>query len=569
MKKSKGFMLKGSIAAAAVLLSLHSNAVLAATASNVVSVSIDKRQQSQETDRLIVRYRDNAKSRKSTAEAGLAKARIHAAVKARGLVARELRTNGLGAQIWVLDKRMNNLDLQAMARAIAAADPDVEYAEPDRIVYPVTIPNDEKFSMQWNLHNTAAGINAPGAWAYGITGAGVVVGVVDTGYLPHFDLAANILPGYDFVDESIMTFGDGDGRDPDAREPGGLSCTNTYWHGTHVGATIAGVANNEIGFAGVAYGAKILPLRALGCTTGYESDAADAMLWGAGIYVPGLPYNPTPARVLNLSFGRADWCSSTHAGAVNAVRGRGVVVVAAAGNNASNNDQFTPASCPGVISVAATDESGQKASFSNTGATVSLAAPGTNILSASNTGTFRPEEDMYSFASGTSQAAPHVAGVAALILQARPTLSGAAVEYILKTTTKPFPYGCYKCGSGIVDAQAAVAKALSWSTTIMPDNIVKTRSGTGALSTSATVEPVGVAPFTYAWSVTGDFSLYNAASPTVQVSTYLEVCGRYSTTRQTGTLKVVVTDSRGMVTEDTAALNFSASISGGTTMQCM
>lgn len=92
--------------------------------------------------------------------------------KARGLIARQLRTNGLGAQIWSLDKPLKNADVQAIARAIAAADPDVAYAEPDRRMQAAMIPNDALFGNQWDLQNTAAGINAPGAWAYGMTGPG-------------------------------------------------------------------------------------------------------------------------------------------------------------------------------------------------------------------------------------------------------------------------------------------------------------------------------------------------------------------------------------------------------------
>lgn len=566
MEKSKGFMLKGSIAAATVLLSLHADVALAAAPAGISgAASIDKSQESQETDRIIVRYRDNAKARKSAAAAGIAKGRIHEVAKARGLIARELHTNGLGAQIWTLDKRMKNADVQAIARAIAAADPDVEYAEPDRLMQATMIPNDPYFGQQWDLQNAAASINAPGAWAYGITGAGVVVGVIDTGYRPHSDLAANILPGYDFISDSSRA-GDGDGRDYDAQDPGGYAC-QSYWHGTHVAGTIAAVTNNGQGVAGIAYGAKILPLRVLGCQGGYESDIADAILWGSGNTVSGLPYNPTPARVLNLSLGTSGSCSITYSAAVNAARSRGTVVIAAAGNDASTADQFTPANCPGVVSVAATDEQGQKASFSNYGSSVSLAAPGTSIVSTFNTGTYGPAEDTYANLQGTSMAAPHVAGVAALILQARPTTFATVVESILQTSTKPFPYGCYLCGSGILDAQAAVTKALNWSTTIIPDSIVKSRTGTGSLSASATVEPGGVGPFTYSWSATSGFSLTNKTSATVQISAFLETCGAYPT-RKAGTLSVVVTDSQGKVTQDTASLSFSAAIPIGPTRQC-
>jgi len=567
MKKSQVFMLKSSIAAAAALFSLHATEALAAPPSSTRGLAaIDNSQLLQETDRLIVRYRDSALARKSTAAAGVSKGRIQEAAKARGLNAKQLRTNGLGAQIWVLDKPMKNADVQAIARAIAAADPDVEYAEPDRRMYATMIPNDALFGSQWDLQNTAAGINAPGAWAYGISGAGVVVGVIDTGYRPHADLAANILPGYDFVSD-VGNAVDGDGRDPDAQELGGLSCLGN-WHGTHVAGTIAAVTNNGQGVAGIAHGARILPLRALGCQGGHESDIADAILWGSGNPVAGLPANPTPARVLNLSLGGPGACGYTYSAAINAARSRGTVVVVAAGNNATDASQFTPANCPGVVSVAATDNQGVRAWFSNYGASVSLSAPGTGIVSTYNTGTSGPGADTYETLEGTSMAAPHVAAVAALILQAKPTLPGAAVETVLKSSVKPFPYGCASCGSGILDAQAAVTKAINWSTSIAPDNIVRTRNGTGTLDASATVEPVGVAPFTYAWTVSKGFSLVNKTSPTVQVSAFLEICGRTTTARQTGTLSVTVTDAQGTVTRASASLDFKATNPTGVPTAC-
>ncbi len=164
MKKTQGYMLKSAIAAAATLFSLHANVAFAVAPSGTRgSDAVDISQLLPETDRLIVRYRDNATSRKSAAAASMAKSRVQEVAKARGLIAKQLRTNGLGAQIWTLDKPLKNADVQAIARAIAAADLDVEYAEPDRRMQAAMIPNDALFGYQWDLQNTAAGINAPGA----------------------------------------------------------------------------------------------------------------------------------------------------------------------------------------------------------------------------------------------------------------------------------------------------------------------------------------------------------------------------------------------------------------------
>lgn len=424
-----------------------------------------------ETDRIIVRYHDNASARTSPSAALAANHRIREEAARRGLNARKLHENGLGAEVWTMDKRMTGADARALTEQIALADPDVEYAEPDSIMMPMFTPNDPLYSsLQWHYKATSVGIGLPSAWNLA-TGAGVVVAVLDTGYRPHADLAANILPGYDFVTKSPLLSGDyandGDGRDSDATDPGDWCPPNSpdsSWHGTHVAGTVAAVTNNNVGVAGVAYGAKVLPVRVLGKCGGYTSDIADGILWASGNPVSGVSNNPTPARVLNLSLGGSGACHYTYADAIAKARGKNAVVVVSAGNSSADAYGAQPANCPGVIAVAATDQSGAKASFSNYGSTVSIAAPGVNIESTSNTGLTVPANDAYATMSGTSMAAPHVAGVAALMLSANPSLTLDVVATLLKTTAKPFPGACSGCGTGLLDATPAVNAAISYGT---------------------------------------------------------------------------------------------------------
>lgn len=354
----------------------------------------------------------------------------------------------------------------------------LSYVEVDELLQPVNVtPNDAYFQYQWPLTEATGGINILPSWEQGISGSGSVVAVLDTGYRPHIDLMPNLLPGYDMIADSF-TGNDGNGRDSDASDPGNYilagecgstSNINSSWHGTHVAGTVAAVMNNQTGIAGVAYNAKVQPVRVLGKCGGYTSDIADGILWASGNEVPGTPPNPTPAKVLNLSLGGTGNCSYTLQRAIDRAVANNSVVVVAAGNSSSDAQLFNPANCNNVISVAASNREGAKATYTNTGAVVDISAPGGSmygtsydgILSTLNTGTTTPANDTYAFFQGTSMAAPHVAGVAALMQSANPELTPAQIESIIKESARPFPVACADCGAGIVDASAAVSIAIS------------------------------------------------------------------------------------------------------------
>ena len=428
------------------------------------------------TDRLIVKYRDGSTSMMS------ARSRNAATVAGnrQGVQVSAFRRMHNGSQVMQLSRRMNRDELGTLIQSLRSGDSSIEYVEPDRILQPMYLPNDALYPQQWSLSDATGGISAPDAWDKA-TGTGVVIAVIDTGVRPHADLAANLLPGYDFIVNPTFA-ADGGGRDADAADPGdhapagacstGSAARNSSWHGTHVSGLAAAAGGNGIGVTGVAFGARILPLRALGRCGGYTSDIADAIVWAAGGTVTGLPQNPNPAKVINLSLGGSGACDITSQNAVNAARARGASVIVAAGNSNVASTGSSPANCSGVITVAATSKAGGKASYSNFGTNVTVAAPGgdsgAGMASTLNAGTTTPGADSYASYMGTSMATPVVSGVAALMLSVNPALTPDQIASLLKSTARAFPVPCDGCGAGIVNANAAVMAALAAKGTTPP-----------------------------------------------------------------------------------------------------
>ena len=484
---------------------------------------------------LIVKYRDSAAaadlsgSEISTAARARVVQRLQALSARTGAQLKHVRALALGAQL--VDASDEKTDLAALADSLRK-DASVLSVEPNAMMMPLLSPNDTRYAEQWHYFESTGGINAVPAWDRA-TGVGVVVAVIDTGITSHSELNANVLPGYDFVSDAASAR-DGNGRDSNPRDEGDwyvagecgrTTGSNSSWHGTHVAGTVAAVTNNAAGVAGVAFGAKILPVRALAKCGGSLADIADAIVWSAGGSVPGVPANPNRAKVINMSLGGSGACGTTYQAAINSARSLGAAVVVAAGNSNVDAVNARPANCAGVITVAATTRSGGKASFSNFGSLVDLAAPGAGILSTLNSGTTTPATESYASYNGTSMATPHVAGIAALLFQAKPTATPDEIEAALKDTARVFPQACSGCGTGIADANAAltaIAGTPPPAGNVLQNNVARVISGaTGTDNRFTMVVPAGRTSLSFSISGgTGDADLYVRFGSAPTTTTY-------------------------------------------------
>jgi serine protease len=428
----------------------------------------------------------------------------------------------------------------ALAQRLAG-DSNVEYAVPDQRRRILAAPNDPYYltralvgansggpvSGQWYLRAPAgevhSSLDVETAWNITQGSTSVVVAVLDTGVrFDHPDLkrvadGGNLLPGYDMIND-VLTANDNDGRDNDPSDPGDWisqadinsgnydPCTaadiaDSSWHGTQMAGLVGALTNNGVGMAGVGRNVRVLPVRVLGKCGGFDSDIVAGMRWAAGLAVPGLPANPSPAKVLNLSLGGDGACDGFYPEAVAEILAAGTVIVASAGNG-KGHAVASPANCSGVIAVSGLRHLGTKVGYSDIGPQVSISAPAGNcvnedpllpclypILTTSNAGTTTPAAgtagsiytDSFNISVGTSYSAPLVAGTAALMLSAQPALTPAQVRDMMRATARPFPTSgaaagtpqcvvptagsadqleCYcttsTCGAGMLDAGAAV-----------------------------------------------------------------------------------------------------------------
>ncbi|MDI6831131.1 MAG: DUF5719 family protein [Actinomycetota bacterium] len=279
------------------------------------------------------------------------------------------------------------LSLEDAKRAVAAL-PGVRFVEEDAVARAEYLPDDPQYERQWYLARTAA----PAAWDAGSYGEGVLVAVVDSGVdAAHPDLRGRVERGFDFVDD-----------DEDTADP--------YGHGTHVAGIIAAAGDNGEGVAGMAWRARILPVRVLdGSGYGYYSDIVAGIRYAAD----------RGARVINLSLGGGA-SSRALQEAVDYASSRGCLLVAAAGNGGLDSLSY-PAACEGVLGVGATDSEDRPASFSNRGEGLDLVAPGVAIYATYTGG-------RYASLSGTSMAAPQVSGTLALMLSREPGLDVGEAE---------------------------------------------------------------------------------------------------------------------------------------------
>jgi serine protease len=420
------------------------------------------------------------------------------------------------AHLLRFDRPLKGRDLDRAMRRLRLH-PEVAWVEPDVLLPRQQLapgaPNDTLYGLQWYLQapdnvTNFAGMNLPAAWTVR-NGSPVVVAVVDSGVrFDHPDLAGRLLPGYDLVSELDIA-NDGNGRDADASDPGDwvslaeagqgvfqfCDPSPSVWHGTFIAGQIAAASNNAEGVVGLNWGASVLPVRVSGKCGALVSDLLDGLRWAAGLAVTGVPPNPTPAKVINLSFGGDAPCSQAYQDTINAVTDAGALVVVAAGNNQPlGNPALTrPADCQRVMAVGAVRKDGAKATYSNFGPQVALAAPGGStesnpnnfLVSTDNSGTTTPMGNSYGYKQGTSFSAPQAAGVASLMLGINPSLNASQLIDRMKTGARTHVVDAGRstcssmnrgacncttatCGAGLLDAERALQLAAGPAAVIVP-----------------------------------------------------------------------------------------------------
>ena len=591
---------------------------------------------SQPVHHLIVKLRDGPAGAPVAGRASLREFEL-----ATGVELAHVRDLAGGASLVAMRASMPLAEARNVAAALARQ-PGVEYAEPDVMFKRLAVPNDPRYAdWQWNLFEPTAtlngtllggsgsksavatgGANLPPAWDITRGGSGgVVVAVIDTGIVNHPDLngvatpapyvpAGRFVGGYDFVSSNVgspllapnFVANDGDGRDPDPTDPGDWltaadNCEDgtsgpleSSWHGTHMAGVVAATGNNGTGIAGIGWNVRVQPLRALGKCGGSLSDIAEAIRWAAGLDVPGIPANPTPARVISLSLGSSEPCSNATQAALDAAIAAGAVVVAATGNE-SDTALISPANCRGVIAVTGHTINGENADYANIGAATSISAPGGG--SPIGLGAGGPTDDPnwtgyyvwstllfgatdpsssdaqgrsgagYGGFTGTSVAAPHVAGAAALIKSLLPSASPDQVRGFLVNNVRPFPAGsaCATggslqglCGAGLLDVGAAVSRAVLIAAPVLvsgPQSLSIVEGQTATLAVSA----AGAATLTYQWKRNGvDVAGATSSSYTTPALSVGDSGTRYS---------VSVTNALGSVTSAEATITVTPAAAGG------
>jgi serine protease len=375
---------------------------------------------------------------------------------------------------------------------------DVAFSDPNFIRKPLRIPNDSFYDVQWHYPL----INLPQAWDVTTGSSSVIVAVIDTGVLlNHPDLSGQLVSGYDFISDTDIA-ADGDGLDPDPDDPGDQDIGGSSFHGTHVSGTIAAASNNARGGAGVAWNARIMPLRALGKGGGTVFDIMNAVRYAAGFSNPSGTTPSKAADIINLSIG-GDSPTQSEANLYQQVRAAGVIIVAAAGNHSSSSPTY-PASYPDVLSVSAVTIHQELADYSNFGTSIDVAAPGGDlqfdvngdghgdgVLSTSGDDTSGSIKMAYAISQGTSMAAPHVSGVIALMKSVYPSLTPNQFEILLKsgdlTQDIGLPGRDNSFGYGLIDANKAVqeAQALAGGGAVLPVILV---ANPGSLNFSVSIE---------------------------------------------------------------------------------
>ena len=528
----------------------------------------------------------------------------------------------------------------AQLAAMLGADSNVESVAVDVRRHRYGAPNDPLYAAgqpvdpgpvagQWYLRapsgEVKSAIGAETAWAVTTGNPNVIVAVLDTGVrFDHADLKTKLLPGYDMITDPVIA-GDGNGRDADPSDPGdyvsaadkaahpstfdGCDVQDSSWHGTQTASLVGAATDNGIGMASIGRKVRVLPLRVLGKCGGYDSDIQAAMRWAAGLDVPGVPSNPTPAAVISMSLGSDGACSSSYVSVVSEVTAAGTLVVAAAGNSAGRA-VGTPANCPGVLAVGGLRHAGTKVGYSDLGPQVAISAPAGNcvnlasnepclypIVTALNAGTTKPVanssiySDAWNYAAGTSFAAPLVAGTAALMVSARPSLQPGDLRSLLQSSARPFPktggdngdgsvvpvckapgdfdqLQCYcttsTCGAGMLDAGTALKMATAPDAVIARIGVTPGTPSPGqtiTLSAAASLVGPGRKVAGWRWELTAGGGIVTGFSGATNQQTAEVVAsdaGHFS-------VRLTVTDDQGTsaVASDNIVVSWPASSGGG------
>ena len=536
--------------------------------------------------------------------------RVAALAARHGLGLADARHIVAGMHLLRVAPRANEGTAQTLARL--RADPEIEYAEVDERRHVLRTPDDSLFNDQWYLQSSQpSAVNAVAAWDLTSGSPGVVIADLDTGVrFDHPDLrnskANRLLPGYDMI-STVAVANDGGGRDADASDPGdwltaadaktqqfsGCTVGNSSWHGTRVAGILGALTDNTQGVAGMSWQGWVEPVRVLGKCGGYDSDIIAAMGWAAGFAVTGVPANPYPARIINMSLGAAGGCPQSYQDIVDQLVGAGVLVVVAGGNEGGPVD--SPANCIGVAGIAGLRQVGTKVGYSSLGPEIALAAPAGNcvntgpgepclfsIVTTTNTGTTGPASntytDEYNFNVGTSFSAPIVAGIAGLMVAVNGNLTPDQLIARLQKSSQPFPVSttpgvpmCHvptgandvqtnecscttqTCGAGMANANAAVLEALRPIAAVKVAGTVQAGSPL-TLDASASAAACHASIASFAWTVTQPTS----NPPVIQNANSARASIDAPMAPNTYTLMLTVTDNQGRMDTATVVITSSA-----------
>ena len=542
--------------------------------------------------------------------------RVAALATRHGLAVAEVRHIVSGIHVLRVTPRPGESATQTLARL--RADAEIEYAEIDERRHALATPNDTLFGEQWYLQNAQpSAVNAIAAWDVTTGSPGVVIADLDTGVrFDHPDLrnatANRLLPGYNMI-SNVAVSNDGGGRGPDASDPGdwvttadtntaqfkGCTVTNSSWHGTRTAGILGAISNDAQGIAGMTWQGWIEPVRTLGKCGGYDSDILAAMAWAAGMPVSGVPANPYPAKILNMSLGEVgENCQRNYPAYQQTIDELAaapyhVLVVVSAGNEGGPVD--VPANCAGAVAVAGLRQVGTKVGYSSLGPEVIVSAPAGNcvntgagqpclfsIVTTTNSGTTVPGNNTYTdehnFNVGTSFSAPIVSGIAALMLSVNGNLTPDQLIARLQAASQPFPVSspgvpmCHvptgpndlqtnecscttqTCGAGMANAESAVQEALRPIAAVTVSGTVQGGSPV-TLDASGSGAACQASIASYAWSVVPPTTsppavIQNANSARASIVA--------PSPPDTYTLMLTVTDNQGRMDSATVVLSSSA-----------